>query len=44
VEVEADRRVLVYADGERVGQVPATFQVLPRALSLVVGPNPAAAR
>ncbi len=44
VEIEADRRVLVYADGERIGAAPASFDVLPAALSLIVGPNPDAVR
>jgi diacylglycerol kinase (ATP) len=44
VEVEADRRVQVYADGERVGPLPAVFEVVPGALPLVVGPNPRAVR
>jgi diacylglycerol kinase (ATP) len=44
VGVEADRRVLVYADGERIGPAPALFQVLPGALPVVVGPNPKAVR
>jgi diacylglycerol kinase (ATP) len=42
VKIEADRRVQVYADGERVGPLPATFEVLPAALPMVVGPNPRA--
>jgi diacylglycerol kinase (ATP) len=44
VKVEADRRVSVYADGERVGPAPAVFEVLPEALPVVVGPNPKAVR
>jgi diacylglycerol kinase (ATP) len=44
VTVEADRRVLVYADGERVAPAPAVFEVLPAALPLVVGPNAKAVR
>jgi diacylglycerol kinase (ATP) len=44
VKVEADRRVMVYADGERVGPAPAAFQVLPGALPLIVGPNAKAVR
>jgi diacylglycerol kinase (ATP) len=44
ITVEADRRVLVYADGERVGPAPARFEVVPGALPVVVGPNPAAIR
>ena len=37
VEVEANRRVLVYADGELVGSLPAIFEVRPGALPVVVG-------
>jgi diacylglycerol kinase (ATP) len=44
VSIEADRRVQVYADGERVGPLPATFEVVPAALPIVVGPNPPAVR
>ena len=39
IKLEADRRVNVYADGERVGPLPAVFEVLPGALPVVVGPN-----
>jgi len=39
VQVEANRRVLVYADGELVGPLPAIFQVRPGALPVVVGPD-----
>jgi diacylglycerol kinase (ATP) len=39
LRVESDRRVQVYADGERVGPLPAIFEVVPSALPLVVGPN-----
>jgi len=44
VKVEADRRVLVYADGERVGPLPAVFDVLPAALPMVVNPGGRAVR
>lgn len=44
IQVDADRRVIVYADGERVGPAPATFEVLPSALPVIVGPNPKAVR
>lgn len=44
VSVEADRRVTVYADGERIGPAPAGFEVLPEALPVVVGPNARAIR
>lgn len=44
VAIEADRRVQVYADGERVGPLPARFEVIPSALPIVVGPNPRAVR
>ena len=33
VQVEANRRVLVYADGELVGSLPAIFEVRPAALA-----------
>ena len=39
VQVEANRRVLVYADGELVGSLPAIFEVRPAALPVVVGPD-----
>jgi diacylglycerol kinase (ATP) len=39
VQVEADRRVLVYADGELVGSLPAIFEMRPGALPVVVGPG-----
>jgi diacylglycerol kinase (ATP) len=39
VQVEANRRVLVYADGELVGSLPAIFEVRPGALPVVVGPE-----
>jgi len=39
VTMEANRKVQVYADGEHVGPLPATFEVLPGALDVVVGPN-----
>jgi diacylglycerol kinase (ATP) len=39
VQVEADRRVLVYADGELVGPLPAIFEVRPQRLPVVVGPD-----
>jgi diacylglycerol kinase (ATP) len=44
LKIEADRRIQVYADGERVGPLPALFEVVPSALPLVVGPNPKAVR
>jgi diacylglycerol kinase (ATP) len=44
VKVEADRRVMVYADGERVGPAPAVFEVIPEALSVCLGPNAEAVR
>ncbi len=44
IKVEADRRVNVYADGERIGPLPAVFEVLPEALPVVVGPNAKALR
>jgi diacylglycerol kinase (ATP) len=39
VTVEANRRIQVYADGERVGSLPAIFEVVPGVLRLVVGPH-----
>ena len=36
VEISADRPFLVYADGERVGSLPATFTVIPQALPVVM--------
>jgi diacylglycerol kinase (ATP) len=37
--IEADRRSMVFADGEPVGPLPAIFEVRPNALSVVVGPE-----
>jgi diacylglycerol kinase (ATP) len=39
IQIEANRRIQVYADGERVGPLPAIFQVVPAALPVVVGPG-----
>lgn len=39
VSVEANRGMQVYADGEHVGALPASFEVMPGALEVVVGPN-----
>jgi diacylglycerol kinase (ATP) len=39
VQVEANRRIQVYGDGERVGPLPAIFRVVPAALPVVVGPG-----
>ena len=39
VRVEANRKVQVYADGERLGALPAVFEVMPGALSVVAGPD-----
>lgn len=44
VAIEADRRVMVYADGERVGPAPAVFDLLPAALPIVIGPGAKAIR
>jgi diacylglycerol kinase (ATP) len=44
IHVETDRHVMVYADGERVGPTPATFEVVPASLSVFVGPTPKAVR
>jgi diacylglycerol kinase (ATP) len=38
IVISSDRPFLVYADGERVGGLPATFTVLPGALPVVVPP------
>jgi diacylglycerol kinase (ATP) len=39
VKLEADRRIQVYADGERVGPLPAIFEIEPGALRAVVDPD-----
>ena len=39
VRIEANREIQVYADGERVGALPASFEVIPAALPVVVGPD-----
>jgi diacylglycerol kinase (ATP) len=44
VQVEANRRVLVYADGELIGALPAIFEIDPGALPVVVGPDAKAVR
>ena len=44
LKIEANRRVSVFADGEKVGSLPAVFTVLPKALPVVVGPNAKAIR
>lgn len=44
LSVEADRRSMVFADGERVGPLPAIFEVRPHALRAVVGPDAPALR
>jgi diacylglycerol kinase (ATP) len=44
ISIEADRHVMVYADGERVGPGPATIEVAPGSLSVFVGPNAKAVR
>jgi diacylglycerol kinase (ATP) len=44
VRVEADRAVQVYADGERIGPLPAVHQLIPAALPVVVGPTAKAVR
>jgi diacylglycerol kinase (ATP) len=38
IEISADRPFEVYGDGERFGPLPATFTVVPSALSIVVPP------
>jgi diacylglycerol kinase (ATP) len=44
LKIEANRRMTVFADGERVGSLPAVFTVLSKALPVVVGPNAKALR
>jgi diacylglycerol kinase (ATP) len=44
IHIEADRHVMIYADGERVGPPPATIEVVPACLSMFVGPNAKAVR
>lgn len=44
IHLEANRRIQVYGDGERVGPLPAIFQVLPAALPVVVGHEAKAVR
>ena len=44
VQVEANRRVPVYADGELIGPLPAIFEIRPAALPVVVGPDAKAVR
>ena len=44
IRIETDRRVMIYADGERVGPAPATITVNPSSLSVFVGPNARAIR
>ena len=39
VTIEANRGVQVYADGERIGPLPASFEVAPGVLPVVVGPH-----
>jgi len=39
VKIGSDRQVMVYADGERIGSLPAIFEIVPRALKVVVGPD-----
>jgi diacylglycerol kinase (ATP) len=39
VSVEANRKIQVYADGERIGPLPAVFETVPGALPVVVGPD-----
>lgn len=44
LKVEANRKMMVFADGEKVGSLPAVFRVLPKAMSVVIGPNAKAIR
>ena len=39
IQIEAERILQVFADGEHVGTIPATFTVVPGALSVVVPPS-----
>jgi diacylglycerol kinase (ATP) len=39
VEIGANRPLQIYADGERVGALPAIFETVPDALSVVFGPD-----
>lgn len=39
VLIKANRGMQVYADGEHFGALPASFEVMPRALPVVVGPD-----
>lgn len=39
VTIRANRGLKVYADGEHAGSLPASFDVVPGALQVVVGPN-----
>ena len=39
VTVRANRSMQVYADGEHVGLLPATFEIVPGALTVVAGPQ-----
>ena len=40
LELSASRQFAVYADGDRITDLPASFRVLPRALSVVAPPVP----
>lgn len=44
MKIEADRRMTVFADGEKVGPLPALFGVVPQAIPVVVGPKAKAVR
>ena len=39
VSIEANRAMQVYADGERIGPLPARFEMMAGALPVVVGPD-----
>jgi diacylglycerol kinase (ATP) len=39
VTIEANRGIQLYADGERIGPLPARLEVMPAALPVVVGPD-----
>lgn len=39
IVMEANRDLQIYADGERIGPLPAVFEVVPGALPVVTGPD-----
>lgn len=40
VQIEANERTVISPDGEMAGRLPATLEVVPRAIRLLTGPNP----